>query len=478
MGVFHRDPDAVTPALASPRSQAMRRLEDGLRRLSEEGLAREDFERFEREVHALFNEAEREVLGHELEALDIELPYVILEGRRYRRVLRSTETYTSAAGPLQVKRTLYRAGSERSVVPIELRAGIVEGHWTPLAARHGAWVVAHLTPGEGEGLFAELGNMRPSKSSLDRLAKGLGARWEGDREAFEAALRERLEIPTEAATVALSLDGVLVPMKDGSREAKRARTRAEGRPTKGPAGYQEAGCATVSFYDANGERLGTVRMGRMPEPKKATLKASLTAEIEAVLAKRPDLEVVKLADGARDNWTYLDALVPEGVSFVDFYHGAQHLKAALDAAYGENSPKAQAHFAKHRRVLLEDPDGVEKVIRALVYLRGVYPRRQRIGEVLGYFRRNRHRMRYADGRAHNLPIGSGVVEAACKTLATQRLKRSGMRWRHPGGQAILTLRALIQSDRFAAGWRMMATTYRTDVTPPNNVVQFTRKQAA
>ena len=52
-------------------------------------------------------------------------------------------------------------------------------------------------------------------------------------------------------------------------------------------------------------------------------------------------------------------------------------------------------------------------------------------------------MRYAQAKSCNLPIGSGVVEAACKTLATQRMKRSGMRWRHAGGQAILTLRALV-----------------------------------
>ena len=72
------------------------------------------------------------------------------------------------------------------------------------------------------------------------------------------------------------------------------------------------------------------------------------------------------------------------------------------------------------------------MIRALAYQRKRFPRRARIGEVLGYFRRNRHRMRYAETKARHLPIGSGVVEAACKTLVTERLKRSGMRWRHAG----------------------------------------------
>ena len=73
-------------------------------------------------------------------------------------------------------------------------------------------------------------------------------------------------------------------------------------------------------------------------------------------------------------------------------------------------------------------------------------------------------------KAQNLPIGSGVVEAVCQTLATQRLKRSGMRWRHAGGQAILTLRALAQSDRFDRAWQMLGATYKREVALPDNVI--------
>jgi hypothetical protein len=459
-------------------SRALRTLQAELSKLCEGELASADFECFEREVHALFSEAECEVLGGQLESLDVDLPYVIIDGRRHHRVVRSKQTYTSAAGPVAVVRTLYRSGKGRSLVPVELRAGIVQGHWTPQAARQGCFLVAHLTPQECEDTLRELGNMRPSKSSLDRLPKCLGARWEAEREAFESSLRTRFVVPEEAVTVAVSLDGVMVPMKDGEREAKRARSRAAGKQTKGPAGYQEAGCATLSFYDVEGERLGTVRMGRMPEPKKATLKSMLAAEVHAVLDQRAHLTVVKVADGARDNWTYLDALVPEGTAVVDFYHAAEQLKAGLDAAYGEGNAKGQVQFKKLRHVLLEDEDGVAKVIRALVYLRDKHPRRKRIGEVLRYLRRNRHRMRYAEIRAKHLPIGSGVVEAACKTLATQRLKRSGMRWRNEGGQAVLTLRALVQSQRFDHAWPLLSGSYRKNVELPENVVELRPQRAA
>ena len=87
-------------------------------------------------------------------------------------------------------------------------------------------------------------------------------------------------------------------------------------------------------------------------------------------------------------------------------------------------------------------------------------------------------MRYAATQARRLPIGSGVVEAACKTLVTQRLKRSGMRWRQAGGQALLTFRALMPSSRFDQAWTLLSNTYRQDVTVPDNVVAFPCKRVA
>ena len=73
-------------------------------------------------------------------------------------------------------------------------------------------------------------------------------------------------------------------------------------------------------------------------------------------------------------------------------------------------------------------------------------------------------------QAQNLPIGSGVVEAACKTLVTQRMKRSGQRWSGDGGQAILSFRALAQSERFDGAWKMVSAEYRREISFPENVV--------
>ena len=467
-----------SPAESKPRS-AWSRLQAFLaeRRQARKPVA--DLERFEEELHALFAEAECEALGEELARFDVDVPVVTIEGTLHRRVLRCEETYVAAAGPVRVVRSLYatRTGGERATCPLELQAGVVEGHWTPRAAKLASWVVAHLTPQDGEELFRRMGGMAPSKSSLDRLPKKLSERWETDRPWFEASLQEAEPVPADAATVAVSLDGVMVPMKDGARTAKRSATAAAGRQTKGPAGHQEVGCGTVSFYDRDGERLSTLRCARMPEAHKRTLKATLFDETMGALAQRPDLHLVKLADGALDNWSFLHKELPAGTEVVDFYHAVEHLKAGLQAAYGETHPKMRSQFHKLRHILLEDKDGVEKVVRALAYLRDCHPRRCNIASALVYFRRNRHRMRYAALRAQGLPIGSGVVEAACKTLVTQRMKRSGMRWRHDGGQAILTLRAWAQSDRFNRAWNLLAATYKRSVRVPDNVLAFPRPLA-
>jgi len=177
-----------------------------------------------------------------------------------------------------------------------------------------------------------------------------------------------------------------------------------------------------------------------------------------------------VADGAPDNWSYLGETLPFGVEVLDFYHAAEHLSAALAAAYGEGTPTSQERVETLRTVLRDEPQGVDKVMGALCRLRTRYPRRQAIHTALAYFRDHRHRMCYADLRAQNLPIGSGVVEAAWKTLVSQRLKRSGMRWRPAGGQAILTFRALCQSARFERAWPLLAETYKQSVALPRNVI--------
>ncbi len=110
-----------------------------------------------------------------------------------------------------------------------------------------------MTPQKAEDLFERVGNMAPSKSSLDRLPKALGEPWEDQREKFEAVLREAIVVPEGTTTIAVSIDSVLAPIDGGNSPTDVRREAAvEGRLSKGP-GYREVGCATLAFCDDKGD---------------------------------------------------------------------------------------------------------------------------------------------------------------------------------------------------------------------------------
>ena len=446
-------------------SRAIQRLGQFIRDRREQWtLSTPDFERFEHELHEQLQAIECEFLAEELARYDVRAAEIEVGGVTYRPALTSSETYLSAAGPVKVTRNLYRpAGrNSQSICPLELQAGIIRGQFTPRAARQAAFVTAHLTPGESAALFAELGGMCPSRSNLDRLPKELSQHWESQRSDWEAALRAQETRPAQATVMAISVDGVMAPMKGPGRRAKRD---VPGKHASGPAGNKEVGCGTVVLYDAEGDRLHTVRYGRMPESQKVTLQRQLTAEVAHLAALRPDLIRVHLADGAKDNWRLMAELehdvghaAPQTwVEIVDFYHACEHLKNACDAAWGDSTPRGKAEFERLRVLLKEADDGADRVIRVLKYQLGRAhgPKHTRLEAELTYFRNQRGRMSYADYVRKKLPIASGVMEASCKTLVTQRLKRSGMAWTQSGGQAILTLRSLIQSDRWPSAWELL-----------------------
>lgn len=468
---------AENPSQPAAMALALERLHRFLAEREQAGRS-DDFASLEQEVREIVRGVEREILRNELAKLDVDVHEIEIDGQPARRVGRYGQEYFTAAGKVRVERSLYRPrGGSRTHCPLELRAGIMAGAWTPLAAKQACWVTAHLPPGEGAQLFELMGGMSPSSSSLDRLPKTLGGRWEADREDFEELVRQEEHVPDEAVTMAVSLDGVMVPMNElEAGEGERSDRR--GHRGQHPGTYREASCASISFYDSDGERLHTVRSARMPESKKRTLKAWLIEESGRALAEQPELMLVKVADGALDNWKFLSEELPGGVEIIDFYHAAEHLRAALEQAYGEGSKKARQQYDKLRLKLRDQPGGVESVIRSLRRLSKKNPRKLKLARELDYFCNNRHRMSYAALLEQCLPIGSGVVEATCKTLVAQRLKRSGMRWSHEGGQAILLLRALIQSERFDRAWNVLFSTYKREIRVPEGVLEFPARRAS
>lgn len=434
------------------------------------------FEEFEVELSRAARELESELKAMDLARYDVEAEVVLVDGKQWRRCLeKEPKTYLSSSGPIVVPRNLYRpVGRGKSICPLELRAGIIGGCYTPVLARQVWYMMGHMTSDETSKLFAELGINGPSSSSCDRLPKQLSSVWEANREQWEDALRQQEVVPVEAAVLGVSLDGVMVPDKDGQRAAKAKREAAKNKgglskQLSGPAGYREVGCATVTLYDDDVNRLETVRYGRAPEPKKKTLTEQLDAEVSSILASRPDLKLVAIADGAEENWRYFDQpLYEQATKIVDHGHACEHLRDAMAAYYGKKKIEGRAEYERWRIILRDKLGGVDLVIEELERLKRRMKgnrqktRRKLLNSELKYFQNQRARMDYADYQLRGLPIGSGLVEAACKTLATQRLKRSGMSWRD-GKQAMLTIRSLQQSNRWPAAWNLVSSQLRVEV---------------
>ena len=425
------------------------------------------FESFEQDVHTLVMALECELVSEELSRYDMAAKEIEVAGKVYRRGVRLSETYLTAAGRVTMERHLYSPVGEKgpSICPLELRSGIIAGYFTPQAARQGAFAMAQLTPGESAALFGEIGNMQPSRSSLDRLTKALSPHWEEHRVVWEAQLRQTEPVPVAAKVIALSVDGVLSPMRGADKQAK---AKQPGKHASGPTGYKEVGCGTVTLYDQAAKRLQTVRYARMPESLKVTLQQQLETEVASILALSPDLRRVHLADGAKDNWrlmndieAHLPAPSQAPIEIVDYYHACDHLKNGCDAAWGESTQASKDYFERLKTGLKEADDGAERVIDTLRIQCSLASgnKRKRLEAELTYFGNQQHRMHYAEYLRLNLPIASGVMEASCKTLVTQRLKRSGMTWTNPGGQAILTLRSLIQSNRWRSAWTLLSTSF-------------------
>ncbi len=158
-------------------------------------------------------------------------------------------------------------------------------------------------------------------------------------------------------------------------------------------------------------------------------------------------EVIVLTDGARYNRTIVQTHFPGARHIVDLFHAYEHLTKIAEILWG---PEAQA--PQRWRDLLEAGD-----IEQLVSLAGQRPPPTAKGikslrKELNYFKNNTAHMRYAEYRRQKYFVGSGVMEAGCRTLVGERLKQSGMHWSVRGANAIIALRCCILSDRFEDFW--------------------------
>ena len=412
-------------------------------------------EAFHDVLHAATTQVELAAWEALLRSLDVDVEAVRIAGALHHRVGRYEGTYYTPEGAVTLERSLYRPAGVRNgktVDAISLRTGALEGGWLPCTARPVAYLLQKGTSREAEETARELRCLPFSRASMERVGHAVGAAYVASAVEVEAELAEAIDVPAEAQSVSISLDRVSVPMEE-------PRPRGRGRPRKGAAkkpvvvAYRQAYCGTVTLHDSNGDALHTYRFGRMPGGDPEDLEAALAQVVTALLAKRPELIPVLLADGAHEMWNRLRRLLNEESlgqpvrELVDFWHLVEKLAAA--AALLDGGSQRLAHW---RWMLLHNSNAAGLILdelRASGKAEARVAEDRPVHEAITYLQSHGDRMNYRAARAAGLPIGSGNVEATCKSLFALRLKRPGARWKNDSGEHVVYLRAAALSDWWA-----------------------------
>lgn len=431
-----------------------------------------------------------EMMIEAMKAADTEASEVIVDGERCGSRRTSLGTYQTIFGEVEIERSVYQhAGRGRLRIPMDARLGIIEGGYTPKLARVLTHGIAVMTEEDAAGFVDEVGLATVSSSTFHRIPRAIASMYEAKRTVIEAAIREQDEIPARAVTVQAGIDGVMVP-QDGEHAMPRGRKTDSPNPPRhgvvgnGPAehdgmmgcAWHEASVGTLGFFNDEGVRLKTIYVARMPEPHKTTTATTLEQELLAVLRERPELNIVFASDGAAAQWEALAEIkkhLPDDHSghtmdLVDAFHVAQYVQEAANAIEGTDSPDARVLAATWRETLKEHVDGAEKVLRSMRGKLSSVPtqtRQQELTTAINYIANQNEagRMNYADAIGRNYPIGTGITEAAAKTIVGTRMKRAGSRFSQHGGQTVMTFRAAVLSDRFDALHRSLRAEYRHSV---------------
>lgn len=245
---------------------------------------------------------------------------------------------------------------------------------------------------------------------------------------------ETPKIEEEIQTVAIGLDGTCMLLCNDS--------------------YREAMTGTISLYDKDKNRLHTIYIGSTPEYGKEQFFNRMKREIEHIKQLYPNANYVGIADGAETNWNFLKPYV--SIEILDFYHASGYVKDASHAAYPKSEAKSNQWFEKMRHELRHTPNAAKDILaqmKKFVSKKLTKITSEKLTKAITYFTNHVHQMDYHTHADSNLPIGSGVTEAACKTLIKQRLCCSGMKWTSKGSGIVISLRALnLTKGRWKQFW--------------------------
>jgi len=414
-----------------------------------------------------------EVVYNQLEAdTPDEMPkHVEFEGHEYSRKNEKTNNRDGIGtvfGKIPLVRFSYeplgeaRDDNQKSFSPLELSLGIVAGNASPaLAERVGRAASGH-TQRELLELLEREHRVRWSAKVLRRVTAAVSR---GVAEHLHQAQKEQLLAWLRAAdgskgrrkiTLAVGRDGIMLPIRNEKT-------------------YKEGAVATVTVYDRRGRRLGTMYLGQMPEAYQTTLSEELTRLVAELLEEWDGRwpRLVYITDAGYHPTEYFDNALSqmehprhpgrlmEWTRIVDFYHATEYL-AKLAAALFDDPRAAHSWQRRMRRWLKHEPNAVFRILHSAAKhrseLRLTDKEEEAYRKAYQYLNNHKTHMDYQTYRRRGLPIGSGITEAACKTVFTQRFKESGMSWGIEGGGVILTLRLATMSQVWETVYRQYLTT--------------------
>ncbi len=339
---------------------------------------------------------------------------------------KDNKTYQTPYGSVQLERYVYQTSKGgRIYCPLEHHARIIRGA-TPKFAQQLSHKYANMNAPAVCLDLEDNHHRKIAHSYLQDVSDWVGGIAQAKEELWEYDIPPLDEAIT---TIVVSLDGAYVLMRED--------------------GYREAMVGNISLYDVTGKRQHTVYIGEAPEYGKGTFFQRLEKEIATVKKHYPDALYLGIADGAKNNWSFLEQHTSR--QLLDFFHVTEYLANVTYAAYPgkTDKPKRTIWLDERCKQLKREPGAVETLISEMEKLAQKNSLTKTVKEnllaALTYIKNHNQMMDYAMHTEKNLPIGSGVTEAACKTLVKQRLCGSGMRWKDQGAKVILSLRALVQS---------------------------------
>jgi hypothetical protein len=415
---------------------------------------------FETQIAERMRELARQLLQRVLNLLEAEEPEQMpqqlhYQAGDYRRLNEKTRNahVSTLFGSIELWRYPYRYrhrdAPEACLFPLEMELGLVHGATPALAEAVGRYM-------------AQAGATQ--QSVLDRLRLQHGVCWGVER------LRD---VSGKLSLAFAGLTQECQVLRLWELLEKAAESRGGRRPvlSVGRDGvtlreyrfrfFEHATVATVTVYDRAGERLGTVYLAVAPELGQQQMSARLTTLLQEVLRRweGPLPRLTYVTDAGENETQYYCRVLRNmahprtgeklhWIRIVDYYHAAQRIWTMAETLFGKDDRAGRA-WARRMCRLLKKSGGPFRVLHSAAALRQrrklSASRAAEFRKAYHYIRRRTKLMQYHDYKHLNLPIGSGVTEAACKTIVTQRLKLSGMRWMKHGAQTILNLRVVLLS---------------------------------